>query len=205
MWGGFWQVSCPAVITVTVAADSGEGSLRQGLADVCAGGDINLDGDTLVMTNSTVYSNSGYTTIFGYNSQLTLQNSVVYSNTNGGLELNIGSTLTMTNVIIGGTAGSGDCVNAGTTAVNSNNLVEDGETIVIPETGSSGTITMTVQIPAGVANDTFALIYSKLTTTRGGGLNYCTWKVRCYLFSETIFLVWLRLLHLCRAAILHTF
>ncbi len=162
MWGGFWQVSCPAVITVTVAADSGEGSLRQGLADVCAGGDINVDGDTLVMTNSTVYSNSGYTTIFGYNSQLTLQNSVVYSNTNGGLELNSGSTLTMTNVIIGGTASSDDCVNAGTTAVNSNNLVEDGETIVIPETGSSGTITMTVQIPAGVANDTFALIYNKL-------------------------------------------
>ena len=43
----------------------------------------------------------------------------------------------------------------------------DGETIVIPGTGISQTITVTVHIPAGVATDTFALVYDEVETPSG--------------------------------------
>jgi len=39
------QVNCPSAITVANANDNGAGSLRQAIADVCAGGTITFDGD----------------------------------------------------------------------------------------------------------------------------------------------------------------
>jgi uncharacterized repeat protein (TIGR01451 family) len=49
----------------------------------------------------------------------------------------------------------------------------DGKTIIIPKTGISGTITLTIHIPAGVADDTFALIYNELDTPgRGAPTGY---------------------------------
>jgi hypothetical protein len=42
-----------------------------------------------------------------------------------------------------------------------------GQTIVIPDTGSSGTMTVTVQIPAGEASDTLGLVYNELPSASG--------------------------------------
>jgi beta-glucanase (GH16 family) len=49
------QLNCPATVTVTTAADSGPGSLRQALADVCRGGSVvfapSLANQTITLTS----------------------------------------------------------------------------------------------------------------------------------------------------------
>ncbi len=59
VWGGFWQAdaaACSPVVTVTVTTDSGAGSLRQGLVDVCADGLVkfapSLSGQTITLTSA---------------------------------------------------------------------------------------------------------------------------------------------------------
>lgn len=45
---------CSSAITVTSSADSGAGSLRKAIADICPGGTITFDGDTTITLTSTL-------------------------------------------------------------------------------------------------------------------------------------------------------
>ena len=122
----FALANCSNLITVTNADDNGVGSLRQAIADVCAGGTILFDGDYTIPLASTLgidknmtidgaehtvtisgdvnNDNTGETRIFYVNTgaTFTLQNLTVtkgHSGTNGGgLTSNYGATTTVNNV-----------------------------------------------------------------------------------------------------------
>jgi Ca2+-binding RTX toxin-like protein len=151
------QVTCLSSITVTNNNDSGAGSLRQAIADVCAGGTITFDGDYTIplasqlvidrdMTidgagHSVTVSGNNAVRVFAVNYGVTsnLQNLIVangHANVGGGIANN------------GGTLNINDCTFESNTADNGGGIHNNGGTV-------------------NIANSTFEL---NTTGGKGGGI-----------------------------------
>jgi sugar lactone lactonase YvrE len=123
---------CSSAITVTSNADSGAGTLRQAIADVCAGGTITFDsglsGATITLTTGE-FTLSKNVTIDG--SALASQVAISGNNSSRSFTVNSGVTATLKNLTIknglsasgGGIANSGTLTIADSTFSNNNGSV----------------------------------------------------------------------------------
>ncbi|MBV5310365.1 choice-of-anchor Q domain-containing protein, partial [Chromatium okenii] len=180
---------CRATVTVADTTDSGAGSLRQALADVCAGGTIDFDATafadpqtitlaTQLTVDKNVTINGGAArnvTVSGNNAvrvfnvsdgvNFTLQNLTVANgnNTNGGGIYNGTGTLTLNNLTLTGNAATG----AGGGGLNQNS----GGTAIISNclfTGNSASDGAGIRSQGGITltNTTFT---NNTATGNGGG------------------------------------
>ncbi len=148
---------CFSSITVTNANNSGAGSLRQGLSDVCVGGTINFNNDYNIALSSTLTIAKNLT-IDGTTHHVTVsgENSVRVFLVNSGVTTTI-NNLTITKGYNGGGAG---IENNGTLTLLNSTIVDNHASSA--EGGgirSWGTLT--------VANSTF---YNNSASTYGGGI-----------------------------------
>jgi len=127
---------CPSSVTVANNADSGAGSLRQAIVDVCAGGTISFDaglaGQTITLTSGQLVINKGLT-ITGLNTSP----GVTVSGNHTGKVFNINSTsvIILTNLsIISGSA------TVGTTcpAACGGGILNNGSTLTVQNSTISG-------------------------------------------------------------------
>ena len=103
------QVNCSSAITVTNANDSGAGSLRQAITDVCTGGTITFDGDYTITLASQLTIDKNLTIDgAGYNVTVSGNNAVRVFYVNLGVTFNL-QNLTVAN----GYCGSGCLVGGG--------------------------------------------------------------------------------------------
>ncbi len=106
---------CGKALTVTSAANSGAGSLRQAIADVCPGGSITFSGDTSIILSSAL----------GLNKHLTIDggsHAITVSGNHAGRVFDVGAsgvvTLSHLSVVSGTTTSSGGGIhNAGALTV----------------------------------------------------------------------------------------
>jgi hypothetical protein len=115
-------VTCSSAITVANADDSGAGSLRQAIADVCTGGTITFDGDYTIPLASTLTIDKDMT-LDGAGHSVTISGDI--NNDGVGetqiLYVNAGVTFTLQNLTVtkGYNAGvGGGLINHGVTTVN---------------------------------------------------------------------------------------
>ena len=120
---------CSSAITVTNNADSGAGSLRQAIADVCPGGTITFNSDYTITLTSGELAIGKDVTIDGQTNNVAVSGnnaSRVFNITSGNVTLN---KLTIANGNASGSSGGG-ILNSGTLTVTnstiSGNLADDG-------------------------------------------------------------------------------
>ena len=120
---------CSSAITVTNNADSGAGSLRQAIADVCPGGTITFNSDYTITLTSGELAIGKDVTIDGQTNNVAVSGnnaSRVFNITSGNVTLN---KLTIANGNASGSSGGG-IFNSGTLTVTnstiSGNLADDG-------------------------------------------------------------------------------
>ena len=172
------QVNCPNAITVSNNSDSGAGSLRQAIADVCSGGTIKFNGDhditpisTLDIDEDMTIDGSGHTIIqrgqrgrrvqrqfrhYLHLQALTVANGDTSDN-GGGLD-NEGGTLNVTGSTFSGNSAKdgGGIYNTGTLTVNTSTFSENSanETSAATSNGNGGGIYNTGTMT--VTNSTFS-------------------------------------------------
>jgi predicted outer membrane repeat protein len=94
--GDWWTFTtgCPNSISVTNNLDSGAGSLRQALADVCAGGSINFDNDYTIVLSSGTLAAAKSITISGVGHSVAVDGAGLYR------VFNATAPITLTHLII---------------------------------------------------------------------------------------------------------
>jgi hypothetical protein len=186
--------ACKASITVANDADSGAGSLRQAIADICADGTINFNGSyTITLTSAALTIDKNITitgaghsvTVSGNNARrvfyvnsgvtATLDNLTVANGNstgeNGGGIYNNGGALTITNsTISGNSAGSNN---------SGGGIYNNGGALTITNSTISGNSAGTYDVGGGIANWSGTLTVTNSTFSgnssgaMGGGIyNY---------------------------------
>ena len=162
---------CPSSVTVANNADSGAGSLRQAIVDVCAGGTISFDaglaGQTITLTSGQLVINKGLT-ITGLNTSP----GVTVSGNHTGKVFNINSTsvIILTNLsIISGSA------TVGTTcpAACGGGILNNGSTLTVQNSTISGNSAIQgggIFTSSGTVTVQNSIISGNSASTLGGGI-----------------------------------